>query len=87
MKHANIPAITKEQGDDMHSDNSDDRTYRLDEEQLRILQEIEKTTQQSVKNQIRESIELFIKSKKSDPHRLPMFSPIVFDRPYRSHDQ
>ncbi len=71
----------------MHPENSDDRTYRLDEEHLRILQEIEKTTHQSVKSQIQEGIELFIKSKKSDPHRLPLFSPIIFDRPYRSRDQ
>jgi hypothetical protein len=71
----------------MHSDKDDDRTYRLDDEHLRILQEIEMTTHQSVKSQIREGIELFIKSKKNDPHRLPMFSPIVFDRPYRSRDQ
>ncbi len=71
----------------MHPDKDDDRTYLLDEEHLRILQEIEHTTHQSVKSQIREGIELFIRSKKCDPHRLPMFSPIVFDRPYRSHDQ
>ncbi len=70
----------------MHSDK-DDRTYPLDEEHLRILREIEKTTHQSVKSQIREGIELFIKSKKSDPHRLWIFSPIIFDRPYRSRDQ
>jgi hypothetical protein len=72
----------------MHSDNGDDRTYRLDEEHLRILQEIEKTTHQSVKSQIRQGIEMYIKSQKGrDPHRLSIFSPIVFDRPYRSQDQ
>ncbi|OGW54702.1 MAG: hypothetical protein A2Z46_09370 [Nitrospirae bacterium RBG_19FT_COMBO_55_12] len=71
----------------MHSEKDDDRTYRLDEEHLRILQEIEKTTHQSVTSQIREGIELFIRSKKCDPHSLSIFSPIIFERPYRSHDQ
>ena len=71
----------------MHSDKDDDQTYRLDEEHLRILQVIEKTTHQSVKSQIREGIELFIRSKKSDPHSLSIFSPVIFERPYRSHDQ
>jgi len=71
----------------MNTDKDDDRTYRLDEEHLRILQEIEKTTRQSVKSQVREGIELFIRSKKCDPHSLSIFSPIIFDRPYRSQDQ
>ena len=71
----------------MRSEKDDDRTYRLDEEHLRILQEIEKTTHQSVTSQIREGIELFIRSKKCDPHSLSIFSPIIFERPYRSHDQ
>jgi hypothetical protein len=71
----------------MHTEKDDDRTYRLEEEHLRILQEIEMTTHQSVTSQIREGIELFIKSRKSDPHSLSIFSPIIFDRPYRSHDQ
>jgi len=71
----------------MNTDKDDDRTYRLDEEHLRILQEIEKTTRQSVKSQVREGIELFIRSKKSEPHGLSIFSPIIFDRPYRSQDQ
>ena len=71
----------------MHTDKDDDRTYRLDEEHLRILQEIERTSHQSETSQIREGIELFIRSKKCEPHSLSIFSPIISERPYRIYEQ
>ncbi len=71
----------------MHSDK-DDRTYPLDEEHLRILQETEKTTPESAKNEIREGLDMYIRSPKGgDANDISIFSPIVFDRPYRSRDQ
>ena len=72
----------------MHSDKDDDQTYRIDEEHFRILKEIETATQQSVKSQMWEGIEMYIKHKKGgDDHLLSIFSPVIFERPYRSHDQ
>lgn len=61
----------------------------LTEEQMRALLEIEKTTHQSVSSLIREGIEMYIEFMKSEAARrqeLAIFSPIVFDRPYRNRD-
>lgn len=59
----------------------------LDEEQMRALLELEKTTHQSITSLIREGIEMYLKFKQNEAARenepLPIFSPMVFDRPYR----
>ena len=59
----------------------------LDEQQMRALLELERTTHQSVASLIREGIELYLKEKQgakaAENEPLPASFPIVFDRPLR----
>ena len=58
----------------------------LTEEQMRSLLEIERTTHKSVASMIREGIEMYLRLKKAETIHISeptIFSPIVFDRPYR----
>jgi hypothetical protein len=58
----------------------------LTEEQMRSLLELEKTTHQSVASMIRDGIEMYLRLKMAETvhvHEPAIFSPMIFDRPYR----
>jgi len=61
--------------------------FCLDHEQVRALRDLESLTQQSVREMIRESIDLYVRVKKGQtiaPSGLEtMLSPIIFEPPYR----
>ena len=67
----------------MAAGEKDEPNYCLDEEQIRVLHDLEKITRQSVSSMLKEGIELYIKHKKgevSQPEPLStMLSPIVFE--------
>jgi hypothetical protein len=64
------------------------RALRLDDDQIRILTDLESVTKKSVDSMIREGLEMYIKVTRGQAiyHPTPetMLSPIVFDRPYRT---
>lgn len=64
--------------------------HYLDEQQMSVLVDLEKTTRKSIGGQIKEGIEMYIKSQKGEGAELQtpgIFSPIVFDRPLRDQEQ
>ncbi len=68
----------------------DDIGYFLDERQMSVLLDLEKTTRKSVSSQIREGIDMYIKSQKgkgAEPQMPGIFSPIVFDSPLREQNR
>ena len=71
---------------DKHKEN--DLDYSLDEQQVRVLRDLSKVTRQSLSNQIKEGLEMYIRFKQGDVHQpLTMFSPIVFERVENEQDR
>ena len=72
----------------MDKNKENDLDYSLDEQQVRVLRDLSKVTRQSLSNQIKEGLEMYIRFKQGDAHQpLTMFSPIVFERVENEQDR
>lgn len=69
------------------TDDMKDTEFCLDNEHVRVLRDLESLTQKSVRDMIRESIDLYVRVKKGQAITSPgletMLSPIIFEPPYR----
>jgi hypothetical protein len=78
--------IKAERGGSMNEEKDNVLKDFLTEEQMRALLELERTTHKSVTSMIREGIEMYLRLKKAETVHITepaIFSPMVFDRPYR----